>query len=102
MRSTFSMVEGVEEDMRGKSMSGLPVVTRLICVIASGHLFLNSLIASSTVSWSTSNHWLLESGYPTHLTRYYTLLLHLLALESKICSTSYSSSWLIRSGGGLV
>src|ERR1700761_6900971 len=99
---TFSIVDGVGEDMRGKSMRGFPVVACLICVIAFGRLPLNSLIASSAVSCSASSHWLSESGYPTHLTRYCTLRLRPRTLESRICSTSYSSSLLIRSGGGLV
>ena len=44
---TFSIVEGVGEDMRGKSMSLFPVSTHLIGVATLGHLF--SLWALSNV-----------------------------------------------------
>ena len=73
---TFSMVEGVGDDMRGKLIRGLPVLVHLIYVMAFGRLFLNSLMASLAISCSVSSHWLSELGYLTHLTKYCTRRFH--------------------------
>ena len=74
--------------------------TALICVIAVGRRLLNISSASSACMSSQFTHWLSESGYPFHLTRYCTLRPLPWRLESRTFSTSYSSAPSIRSGGG--
>ena len=90
-------------DMRGELLSSSVSMTPLlICVITSGFFFLKSASASSACKSSQSTHWLSDSGYPFHLTKYCTL--HPLPnfCDCRTSSTSYSSSPSIRSGGGLV
>src|SRR6266702_1421164 len=89
-------VERSEEGMRD-----LLVLPHLICVFVAGFRFSNSLIMSGAWTSHLSTHSLSESGYPFHLTRY--CFFHLLpnCWESRIFSTSYSSSLSTRSGAGL-
>ena len=70
------------------------------CISLLGFAHLNSQMASSAFSWSQSSHWLSESGYPAHLTRYCSLRPRPLQRESSIFSTSNSSTPSTSSGGG--
>ena len=70
--------------------------------LALGYCCLYSCRASLAVMSSQLTHWLSESWYPFHLMRYWTLRFLPWCWESRIRSTSYSSSPLIRSGGGWV
>ena len=96
-------VRGAEElpwEVMRDSVISSSSFTLLICVGALGCCFWKSSRASSACRSSQLTHWLSKSGYYFHLIKYW--ILHPLPchLESKICSTSYSSSPLIRSGGG--
>src|SRR6266702_5209777 len=86
------VVERGEEGMRD-----LLVSPCLICVFVVGFQFSNSLIASRAWTSCLSTHSLSESGYPFHLIRYCFLRLLLKCHESRIFSTSYSSSLSTRS-----
>src|SRR6266704_1987474 len=91
----MSLVSGVvdwEEEMWDSLVSLL-----LICVLGAGFRLSNSLITSGAWTSRLSTHSLSESGYPFHLMRY--CFLHLLpnCRESRIFSTSYSSSLSTRS-----
>src|SRR6266702_2089360 len=78
-----------------------PVCPPFICAPLAEFRSSNSLIASGACTFFLSTHSLSESGYPFHLMRY--CFLHPLpnCQESRIFSTSYSSSLLTRSGVGL-
>ena len=89
-------------DCMGADGFGPSLSLLLICEMAPGFRFRNFASASSACISSQLTHWLSEEGYPFHLTRYWTLRPRPYVLESKISSTSYSSSPLIRSGGGCV
>src|SRR6266702_2218600 len=95
-RSLAVMVFWEEEEIRD-----LLALLLLICVFDAGFQFSNSLIASGAWISRLSTHSLSESGYPFHLTRYCRLCVLPNCRESRIFLTSYSSSLLTKSGGGL-
>src|SRR6266702_2277819 len=95
--SFVSVVVGEGEEGMRDSL----VLPRLICAWFAGFRFLNSLIASGACTFVLSTHSLSESGYPFHLIRYCFLCLLPKCRESRIFSTSYSSSLSTRSGAGL-
>src|SRR6202012_4722909 len=74
----------------------------LICTFLLGYRSLNSHMASSADMSSLSIHWLSESGYPFHLTKYWSRRFLPNCRESITRSISYSSSPLISSGTGRV
>ena len=82
--------------------SSVSTTPSFMCDIASGFFFLKSAIASSACKSFQLTHWLSDSGYPFHLTRYCTLRPLPNFHDWRISSTLYSSSPSIRSGGGLV
>src|SRR6266702_3010101 len=90
-------------DVRGgeEGMWYSPICPLLIYVLLVEFRSSNSLIASGACTSFLSTHSLSESGYPFHLIRYCFLHLLLNCRESRIFSTSYSSSLSTRSGVGL-
>src|SRR6266581_7698457 len=95
-----SVVSGLVEQSE-EGMRDLLALPHLICALLVGFRFSNSLIASGAWTFCLSTHSLSESGYPFHLIRYCFLCLLPSCWESRIFSTSYSSSLSTRSGAGL-
>ena len=100
-------VSGGEEcSLSDMGLEGLlfsaPLAPAFMCVITLGFFSLKSASASSVCRSSQSTHWFSKSEYPFHLTKY--CILHPLPNlhDWRISSISYSSSPLMRSGGGLV
>ena len=89
-------------DMRDWLLSFASLPSAFMCDTAAGFFFLKSAIILSACKSSQSTHWFSDSGYPFHLTRYCTLRPLPYFRDWRMSSTSYSSSPLIRSGGGLV
>src|SRR6266702_338780 len=91
--SFMSAVVGRDEE----GMGDLLALPWFICTLLAGFRFSNSLIASGVWTFCLSTHSLSESGYPFHLIRYCFLRLLPNCRESRIFSTSYSSSLSTRS-----
>src|SRR6266702_5106608 len=96
----MSLLSGVVE-WSEEGMGDLLVLPHLICVFVAEFWFSNSLIASGAWTFCLSTYSLSESGYPFHLTRYCFFRPLLNCRESRIFSTSYSSSLSMRSGASL-
>jgi hypothetical protein len=77
-----------------------PVWSRLKCVSLVGLRRWNWRISSSADTFRLSSHWLSASGYPFHLIKYCSLRPRPVLRESRMFSTSYSSSLSTNSGGG--
>src|SRR6266702_59140 len=95
---------GLVSDVDERSEDGmrdLLALPLLICVLAVEFRFSNSLISSGAWTSRVSTHSLSESRYPFHLIRYCFFRLLPNCRESRIFSTSYSSSLSTRSGAGL-
>ena len=78
------------------------LVPPFMCDIASGFFLLKSTRFSSACRSFQSTHMFSESGYPFHLTKYWTLRPLPCLRDCRISLISYSSSPSIRSGGGLI
>ncbi len=95
-----SVVSGLVEQSE-EGMRDLLALPHLICVLAAGFRFSNSLIASGAWTFHLSTHSLSESGYPFHLIRYCFFRPLPNCRESRIFLTLYSSLLSTRSGASL-
>src|SRR5580692_6353774 len=93
------LVSGVGEDIEWLERDS-PVCSRLKCVSLVGLRRWNWRTNSSADTFRLSSHWLSASGYPFHLIKYCNLRPLPVLRESRMFSTSYSSSLSTNSGGG--